>query len=126
MFVVYFEMGITGIGLANVCTQLIIFVLLVSYTNMQTDIQEAIFYPDSRTYNDLKTYFSLAIPSTMMLCLDWWVWELMVLISGYLGVDEQAATIVVMNVVSLAYMFIMGFKVSSCTLIGQQIGKGDV
>jgi multidrug resistance protein, MATE family len=61
-----------------------------------------------------------------MLVLDWWIWEFMVLISGYLGVNEQAATIVVMNVVVLAYMFAVGFETAACALIGQQIGKGDV
>ena len=66
--------------------------------------------PDHRVFLGFNTYMSLAVPSTIMLVLDWWIWELMVLISGYLGVNEQAATILIMNLVSLAYMFATGFE----------------
>ena len=61
-----------------------------------------------------------------MLTLDWWVWELMTLIAGYLGTKEQAVTIVIMQIVGLAYMLAYALEMSSCTLIGQQIGKGDL
>jgi MATE family multidrug resistance protein len=44
--------------------------------------------PDRRVMEDLKPYFRIAIPSTVMLCLDWWVWELLILISGWLGPHE--------------------------------------
>jgi multidrug resistance protein, MATE family len=55
-------------------------------------------------------YFSIGIPSTIMLCLDWWVWELLILISGYLGVHEQATNIVIMNIILIAYMVTMGLE----------------
>jgi len=37
--------------------------------------------------SNLGVYMSLALPATLMLVLDWWIWEFMVLISGYLGVQ---------------------------------------
>ena len=53
-----------------------------------------------------------------MVALDWWVWEFMVLISGVIGVQEQAATVVLMNLVALMYQFATGFEQSSTGLIG--------
>ena len=61
-----------------------------------------------------------------MLCLDWWAWELLVLISGYLGVAEQASTIIIQQLVVLAYMTATGFESAASALVGQHIGKGDV
>ena len=61
-----------------------------------------------------------------MLALDQWCWEIMVLISGLLGTKEQACTVLIMNLVVLAYMTAMGLEMSSITLIGQQLGKGDL
>ena len=61
-----------------------------------------------------------------MVASDWWVWELMILISGYLGVVEQASCILIMNIVALCYMVAIGFEQASCTLVGMQIGKGDI
>ena len=60
------------------------------------DISEAVIMPDQRVFADFKEYFRLAIPSTVMVTLDWWIGEFMVLISGWLSVDEQAATVVMM------------------------------
>jgi len=46
----------------------------------------------------------------LMIFLDWWVWELMILLSGYLSVPEQAAQIVLMNIKSFLYMFGLGME----------------
>ena len=61
-----------------------------------------------------------------MLCLDWWVWELLILISGWLGTHEQATNIVIMNIILITYMLTMGLEQAACTLVGQQIGRGDL
>lgn len=60
-----------------------------------------------------------------MLCLDWWVWELLILISGWLGSLELATNIIIMNIILITYMMTMGLEQAACTLVGQQIGKGD-
>jgi MATE family multidrug resistance protein len=88
IFVIHLGYGIIGTGISNVITTTLIFVLLLVYTNTQDDIAEAVQMPDSRVFDDMYEYFSIGIPSTIMLCLDWWVWELLILISGYLGVHE--------------------------------------
>ena len=89
VFVLLLKLDILGLGLANVLTQLCVYSLLLVYTRMQEDLQEA-FVPFtlSEASNELGPYIKLAIPSTIMLVLDWWVWEFMILISGYLGVNE--------------------------------------
>jgi len=61
---------------------------------------------------------ALGFPSTVAFCLDQWVWEIMILVSGYFKEEDQAAQIIVMNIVSLAYMVAIGLEQASCTLIG--------
>jgi Na+-driven multidrug efflux pump len=53
-----------------------------------------------------------------MLALSWFTWEFMVLISGYIGVKEQAATVIIMNIVGLLYSFGLGFNNAACALVG--------
>jgi len=98
----------------------------MSFTYLQTDIREAWIWPDRRILGKVDQYLKLAIPSTLMICLDWWVWELMILLAGMIGVVEQAACIVIMHVVVLAAMVAFGLEQSCCALIGQEIGKNDV
>ena len=61
-----------------------------------------------------------------MLCLEWWAYEVMTLMSGYLGVTEQASQIVLMNLIAFLFMAACGFQTAAGALIGQQIGKNDV
>ena len=60
----------------------------MGFTYLQEDLREAWILPDSRVFGKVGAYISLAIPSTMMICLDWWVWELMILFAGMIGVVE--------------------------------------
>lgn len=126
VFVVHSDLEIQGLGLANVFTQFILFAGLLYFTNQEEAISKALTPPDRTIFQDLRPYLSLAVPSALMVILGWWIWELMVICGGLLGVPEQAATLVIMRVVMMAYMFSMGFDVAACSLIGQHIGNGSV
>ena len=60
----------------------------MGFTYMQEDLRDAWILPDRRVFVKVGAYVQLAIPSTMMICLDWWVWELMILFAGMIGVVE--------------------------------------
>lgn len=59
-------------------------------------------------------------------CLDWWVFELMVILSGYFYVQDQAALVIAMNICGLLFMVTAGFQQSATTLIGKVIGSGSI
>ncbi len=56
-----------------------------------------------------KKYLSLAIPSTLMLCSEWWAFELLTIMAGWIGVNEQAIAIVLFNIDALVFMIAYGF-----------------
>ena len=85
-----FEMGIEGIGYASSISNLSVYVALVMYTSWTPSIQEAVQMPNARTFQGLSEYLALGVPLAMMLCLEWWAFEAMVIMSGYIGVDAQA------------------------------------
>ena len=118
LFIIKFDMEIAGLAYANILSTSIIFALLMWFTYSQKELREAWMLPDRRIFNGLGEYVALAIPMTIMICLDWWVWEFMILLSGYLGVIEQASQIIIMHLVALAYMVSIGFESSSCALVG--------
>lgn len=43
--------------------------------------------PDKTAMKEWNAYFKLAIPSILMICGEWWYFELLVLTSGYIGVS---------------------------------------
>jgi MATE family multidrug resistance protein len=109
-FVVYLNLGILGTGYSSACSFLVTFLALIYFSFQQKEIQETMVWPDRRIFLGLREYLQIAIPSMLMIFLDWWVWELMILLSGYLSVPEQAAQIVLMNIKSFLYMFGLGME----------------
>jgi Na+-driven multidrug efflux pump len=61
-----------------------------------------------------------------MVCLEWWAYQLMTLMSGSFGVSAQAAQVVLGNISGILFMVSLGCQQASGTLIGQEIGKNEV
>jgi multidrug resistance protein, MATE family len=83
-------MQIEGVALATLITfssQLLI-VLTYSAFFVGDVSKEAIFWPGMDSFNDWKKYLKLSIPSTLMICPEWWAFELLTVMAGWLGVYE--------------------------------------
>jgi MATE family multidrug resistance protein len=78
------------------------------------------------TFSRIYAYFSLGVPTAMMVCMDMWAFSLLTFISHFLGVNENAGQVILLNVLSLLYSIPLGFSSGACALIGKNIGKGKV
>lgn len=57
--------------------------------------------------------------------LDYWVWEQMTLASGIISMEDQACQVLIINILMISYMFGSGMQQTTCTLVGNEIGKGN-
>eukprot|EP00356_Strombidium_inclinatum_P013041 CAMPEP_0170503862 /NCGR_PEP_ID=MMETSP0208-20121228/46130_1 /TAXON_ID=197538 /ORGANISM="Strombidium inclinatum, Strain S3" /LENGTH=164 /DNA_ID=CAMNT_0010783747 /DNA_START=1044 /DNA_END=1538 /DNA_ORIENTATION=+ len=80
---------------------------------------------DSRIFEGLSEYFFIGLPLLFVLVLDYWGWEYMTLASGFIGITEQAAQVVLINMAALAYMVGYGIQSTITTLVGSHIGRGQ-
>lgn len=119
-------MGIVGIGLASTITNLTMLILMVALTYRETSISEAVFWPNKSTFKGLSIQMSIALPILIMNAFDWWVYDLMIFMAGMYGVNQQAAQIALMNLMSIIYQFSLGFGLASTSIVGGIIGQGDV
>ena len=92
------------------------------YTNMLPDLREANTFPDAQVFKNLGEYMSLGVPTAAMQCLEWWAFEVMTLIAGYIGVTEQASQLVLLNIIALLYMIALGIQQAATSTVGSQIG----
>lgn len=68
----------------------------------------------------------LGISSAIMMCLEWWVYEVMIIMSGIIGVNEQACQLIVINIATLVFCIAQGIQYSASNYIGQAIGRSEV
>ena len=79
-------LGVYGTGYAAIISFSCRLMLLMMLTLREKDILDTCFWPDKRTFMCLMDYIKIGLPSTFMLCLDWWAWEMMLMFSGYFGI----------------------------------------
>ncbi|KAG2425324.1 hypothetical protein HXX76_013739 [Chlamydomonas incerta] len=81
---------------------------------------------DAAAWRGWGAYLKTALPSTAMSCLDWWVLEVMVLLSG-LGPEpdtQVAAMGLCFNAFTLVYYSVVGFGDAACTRVSHMLGAG--
>ena len=49
----------------------------------------------------------------------------MTLAAGLISMEDQACQVIVINLLQFCYMFGSGMQTTMCTLVGNQIGKGE-
>ena len=67
----------------------------------------------------------LGFPVMIMVCSEWWAFELLIVMSGLLTVTDQAAHILLANISAQMFMVPLGLQNATCSVIGNAIGKNN-
>ena len=85
----YFEMGINGLGLATSIKDSILLLVVMIYANCSSDVKPALSLPCARkSFSGWGEYLKISLPSTVMICAEWWAYQVIEVMSGILGVEE--------------------------------------
>lgn len=60
-----------------------------------------------------------------MLCLEWWSFEVLALMAGYIDNDSTAAHVIVLNTHVVIIMVPIGAQVATIVTVGKSMGQGD-
>lgn len=91
-----------------------------------TKYKHMIFFYDHTCYTDLWAYIKIGTMGMLMLCFEWWAFELLAIFSGLLGVTALASEVVVINMVTFIFMLPLGISYSASALVGNYLGEGNV
>ncbi|KAI3726944.1 hypothetical protein L1987_66751 [Smallanthus sonchifolius] len=78
-------------------------------------------------FHGIKRFFSFAILSAVMICLEWWSYELLVLLSGLLPNPELETSVLALclNIISTLYAIPFGFAAGVSTRVSNELGAGN-
>ncbi|EFJ31402.1 hypothetical protein SELMODRAFT_407976 [Selaginella moellendorffii] len=71
-------------------------------------------------------FLKLAVPSTLMFCLEWWSFESLVLLSGVLPNPKLETSVfsIMLNIINFCYMVPYGISAAASTRISNELGAG--
>ncbi|XP_077466754.1 multidrug and toxin extrusion protein 1-like isoform X2 [Stigmatopora argus] len=125
VFLHWLDLGVTGSAVVNACSHICICFLLFAYIRLKKLHMSTWGGWSVESLQEWGSYMRLAVPSMLMKCFEWWVYEFGGFFAGLLSDDELAAQHAVMMVTLLAYMFPFGIQAAACARVGNALGAGD-
>uniref|UniRef100_A0A3P9AHB2 Multidrug and toxin extrusion protein n=1 Tax=Esox lucius TaxID=8010 RepID=A0A3P9AHB2_ESOLU len=119
------KMGVTGSAIANSLAQMTLCVLLYGYIRWKGLHKNTWAGWTTECLQDWGSYMQLAVPSTLMVCFEWWVWEIGGFLAGMLGEVDLAAQHVLLEIGAITYMFPLGVHAAACVRVGNALGAGN-
>ncbi|KAM5575179.1 protein DETOXIFICATION 48 [Rosa sericea] len=124
LLVVKLDMGVSGVAIAMVWTNLNLFVLLFAFTYFSNVYKDSWVSPSSDCLRGWSSLLALAIPTCISVCLEWWWYEFMIMLCGLLA--NPKATIASMGILiqttSLVYVFPSSLSLGVSTRIANELG----
>ncbi|KAG6548352.1 hypothetical protein Mapa_010131 [Marchantia paleacea] len=118
------NMGVPGVAIAAVWTNFNMVFFLVSYMWFSGVYRRTWVPWSSACLQEWWPLLSLALPSCFAVCLEWWWYEIMTLLAGYLPKPEVAVatTAILIQTTSLMYCFPLALSSSVSTRVGNELG----
>ncbi|ERN19367.1 hypothetical protein AMTR_s00069p00129640 [Amborella trichopoda] len=117
-------LGVRGVALASCCTNLNILFSLSLYLYTSGLHKEAFGSLSLECFREWGSLLSLAIPSCVSTCLEWWWYEIMIILCGLLS--NPSATVasmgILMQTTSLLYIFPSSLSFGVSTRVSNELG----
>ncbi|KAF9186749.1 hypothetical protein BGZ51_001774 [Haplosporangium sp. Z 767] len=120
----YIGIGYIGAPIATSISYWNMLILLLLYIRF-VDGHEGWGGWSKDAFTGWPAFLKLAIPGVMMVCTEWWAFEVVSLAASYLGTVALAAQSVVVQTSSLLYTIPFGVSIAASNRVGNLIGKGD-
>ncbi|OWM66248.1 hypothetical protein CDL15_Pgr013465 [Punica granatum] len=120
------KLGIHGIAIAVSLTDLTVLAVVLLYVHFSSTCAKSWQgWSMEHCFQEWTQILCLAIPSCVSVCLEWWWYELMILLSGILSSESVATMGILLQATSLVYIFPSSLSQAVSTRVGNTLGAGE-
>ncbi|CAG8566624.1 13970_t:CDS:2 [Dentiscutata erythropus] len=119
------SLGFIGAPISTSITYWLMFFLLAIYTKFINGYQAWGGWSRA-AFHGWKHILSYMIPGILMVCSEWWAFELISLLSGYLGQLSLASQGIIITSINFLYQLSFGVSTAASNRIGNLLGAGLV
>ncbi|GFP84707.1 mate efflux family protein dtx1 [Phtheirospermum japonicum] len=121
------ELGIKGAALANGISYWINVLLFAFYIKFSNGCSESFTGFSRDAFSGILTFSKLAIPSAIMICLEYWSFEMVVILSGRLPNPELETSVlsISLNTCWMIYNISVGLGGAVSTRVSNELGAGN-
>uniref|UniRef100_A0A453RG22 Protein DETOXIFICATION n=1 Tax=Aegilops tauschii subsp. strangulata TaxID=200361 RepID=A0A453RG22_AEGTS len=119
-------MGSKGAALSNAISYWVYVIVLAVYVRVSGSCKETWTGFSTEAFRDVLSFFRLAVPSALMVCLEMWSFELIVLLSGLLPNPKLETSVLSISLNTAAFVWMIPFGLGSAisTRVSNELGAG--
>ncbi|XP_059639537.1 protein DETOXIFICATION 16-like [Cornus florida] len=119
-------LGNRGAALANAISYWINVLLLALYVKFSPSCAKTWTGFSKEALHNILTFLKLAVPSAVMVCLELWSFEMMVLLSGLLPNPQLETSVlsIILNTAETVWMIPFGLSGAVSTRVSNELGAG--
>ncbi|KAK7358176.1 hypothetical protein VNO77_00100 [Canavalia gladiata] len=119
-------LGSRGAPIANSISYWMNVLILTLYVKFSPSCEQTWTGFSKEALHNILSFFRLAIPSALMVCLETWSFEMMVLLSGLLPNPKLEASVlsICLNTGSTVWMISCGLSAAASTRVSNELGAG--
>ncbi|XP_010427939.1 PREDICTED: protein DETOXIFICATION 14-like isoform X1 [Camelina sativa] len=122
-----FGLGSVGAAIAIGVSYWLNVIVLGLYMKFSSSCSKSRATISMSVFRGMKEFFWLGIPSASMICLEWWSFEFLVLLSGILpnSTLETSVLSVCLSTISFAYHIPESLGAAASTRVANELGAGN-
>ncbi|EEE66440.1 hypothetical protein OsJ_22815 [Oryza sativa Japonica Group] len=127
-FVHYLGFGYAGAGMSTSVSLWLSFLMLAAYVCLSERFKHTWEGFSTEAFRHVLPGLKLAIPSAVMVCFEYWAFEVLVLVAGLMPNSHMSTSIIAMceNTEAISYMITYGFAAAISTRVSNELGAGNV
>ncbi|XP_058082080.1 protein DETOXIFICATION 54-like [Magnolia sinica] len=127
LLVFVLKWGVPGVAIAAMLSNLNMVLFLVGYLQFSKVCEPTWRGWSIVAVHQLWPLLELAVPSCFGICLEWWCYEILTVLSGYLPNPRVAVatTAILMQTTNLMYTVSMALGSCASTRVGNELGAGN-
>lgn len=124
----YLGLGFAGPAMSTSLSLWLSFIMLASYVMLSTRFKQTWGGFSTEAFQYVLPGLKLAVPSAMMVCFEYWAFEILVLLAGLMPDSQMSTSIIAMcaNTESISYMITYGFAAAISTRVSNELGAGNI
>ncbi|XP_059655437.1 protein DETOXIFICATION 14-like isoform X1 [Cornus florida] len=128
-WVLVFKSGLENLGaaLAISISYWLNVIVLGLYMKFSSACEKTLAPFSMEVFQGIGEFFRFAVPSAVMVCLEWWSFELLILFSGLLPHPQLEASVlsVCLSTISTLYTIPYGLGAAVSTRVSNELGAGN-
>ncbi|KAL3640410.1 hypothetical protein CASFOL_015378 [Castilleja foliolosa] len=125
-FIFKLELGNAGAAISICISYWLNVIFLGIYVKCSSTCKRTLVSFSKDVFLTAREFFKFAIPSAVMVCLEWWTFELVILLSGLLPNPELETSVlsICLTVTTLHYLVPYSFGAAASTRVSNELGAG--